>query len=338
MIKAKTVLVVGAGASAELNLPTGEKLKELIRDRLDFDRPDSQEFRALLQIYAVSQNWPKQTLNLTKSIRNGLVYAKSIDNFIRTHDANQELVEICKLTIAYVITKCEQGSFLTQDGALKSIHNRHPVWLEVFAQNLFAELSVKQLHSTFSDLKIVCFNYDRCIEVYMQRAIADYFMVDSNYAQQLASQLEIIHPYGSLGSLWGEAEIVEFAASHITSKLEVSAKNIRTFHEGVSNPEIGNKIKSALLWAETIVFLGFGFLAQNMELIKSAPQPWPMSFVKMFATAHGFSPENLNIACQDLRTLINAENDGSRVSLRVPDTARKCADLLDAHRAELFGL
>ena len=81
------------------------------------------------------------------TIRVGLSHAKSIDNYIRTHNADAILVGICKFTIAFVIAQYEGSCFLDEYGRLKEIDNRAKTWLEVFSPNRFAEIEVR----AFSD-------------------------------------------------------------------------------------------------------------------------------------------------------------------------------------------
>lgn len=347
MLKRKTLLIVGAGASAEFNLPIGSELIEHIRNRLSFHdsrghlySKNEDLFRILTGLGKKNANDTGRYIDLAGTIRNGLAHSKSIDNFIRTHNTNTELVELCKIAISDVICQCERSSILQPDGHIKPFFRQEPkpyTWLEVFTKNYFAEYDVIEFEDAISQLKIVCFNYDRCIEIFLRRAIVDYFNIPTPRAQEIVDQIEIIHPYGSLGPVWGHEVSVEFASSTTAFDVLKSANEIRTFHEGVSDPSVALRIHKAIGWAESIVFLGFGFLQQNMELLKPEKSIVGEKLKSVYATVKGFSEENIYQVQLSIDSLLHNGNFGV-ASLRALKEPRKCADLLDSHRAELFGL
>jgi NAD-dependent SIR2 family protein deacetylase len=118
MFNAKTVFIVGAGASAEIGLPTGAKLIESMVPQLKFDpdefyrptRGDKALFEVIQQTVR-NQDRYQYTLDLknhvlaAEKISKGLNYAMSIDNFIDIHKGDP-CIEFCgKLAIASNILK-----------------------------------------------------------------------------------------------------------------------------------------------------------------------------------------------------------------------------------------
>jgi len=51
----------------------------------------------------------------------------------------------------------------------------------------------------FNNVSIVCFNYDRCIEIFLKEALITYYKIDEIKSVDLVGRLNIIHPYGSVG-------------------------------------------------------------------------------------------------------------------------------------------
>jgi hypothetical protein len=141
-----------------------------------------------------------------------------------------------------------------------------------------------ELDEVFSNLTLIVFNYDRCIEAYFPRALQQYYGLQPRDAELLLSKLKIIHPYGVAGGLDARGQIsVPFGSTEV-NLLEV-AHGIRTFSEGLADPEMGTAIVAALSSAFTLVFLGFSFHPLNMELL-AAEAP---ALRRIFATTYGLS-------------------------------------------------
>lgn len=98
----KTVFVVGAGASSELNLPTGAELKSQIGDLLKFSysgsgqikQGDEHIYSAMRTVIAEGDAMKK-----CKRIINGLPMSPSIDNFINAHKNDKDIAFIGKLAM-----------------------------------------------------------------------------------------------------------------------------------------------------------------------------------------------------------------------------------------------
>ena len=146
--------------------------------------------------------------------------------------------------------------------------------------------SVEQM---FAHVSFVVFNYDRCIEQYFEQAIASHFLLDLATAADLVRRhLKIVHPYGDLGALQGTNSVYfghEFHPGTFEggSGIYEISQRLLTFTQ--SKNAKGAEAKDLISKAKRLVFLGFGFGEQNVELLSA-----PISGVEhMRATVMGLS-------------------------------------------------
>ena len=116
----KTVFVIGAGASSEINLPTGHQLKDTISKLLDI-RFGYQQISGDRTIAGALQEFTKNAdqtdginsyLQEAWHIRDALQLALSIDNFIEQHRDNEKIALCGKLAIVKSILEAEGHSLL----------------------------------------------------------------------------------------------------------------------------------------------------------------------------------------------------------------------------------
>ena len=118
----KTVYIIGAGASKEANLPTGNELKSKISELLDIRFPiHQQESGDRLITEVLRQHVSKITngnndinpyLYVAWHIRDALPFAISIDNFIDNQRDNDKIAFLGKLAIVRAILAAESKSNL----------------------------------------------------------------------------------------------------------------------------------------------------------------------------------------------------------------------------------
>lgn len=310
MFKKSTTVVVGAGASKEIGLPLGSELKQQIIDLLAIDpsEPDvfkNDLFNQAIEDDIVRSRSPNETrqkwLNTAAQISRGLPRALSIDNYLHTHEGDEYVERLGKLAIAFLILRAERHSaFFGQETAADRISGRRiptsasinnvgfkSSWHEPFAQLVMSGAHASSPEAAFEDLRFIIFNYDRCLEQYLFLALQEYFNIDEAWAARVLSQVDFIHPYGSLGPLpWqdlnGRKKGVRFGAQGPIDYWEVS-KEIHTFTEAVEG-DTDQSIKIAVSKASTIIFLGFGFNEQNVDLL--TPRG-PRNAEVSFSTAKG---------------------------------------------------
>jgi SIR2-like domain len=166
----------------------------------------------------------------------------------------------------------------------------------------------------FKQLSIINFNYDRCIEQFFFYALQNlYQMNEGQAAELLNANLRIYHPYGSLGVLpWqvrNNENSVPFGGSEYGDDLNLIADEIKTFNEQLEDDGLVKKLGEEISQAERIVFLGFHFHPQNMQLLASS-KPARGGTVEIFATALQRSKADLNIIDSQIREMLN-ERAGS---------------------------
>jgi hypothetical protein len=163
------VLVVGAGASKEVNLPVGSELKEQIAKVLDIqyehfrkksgDDIIDDSFRLLATNRDIAPY-----LGASWRIRDAMPQAISIDNFIDSHRTDEKIAKCGKLAIARCILQAESKSLLKIDR--RNIYNKpnfsalEPTWFNAFFQLLTENCLRADLPQRLLKVSIICFNYD----------------------------------------------------------------------------------------------------------------------------------------------------------------------------------
>ena len=313
------VLILGAGASKEVNLPIGTELKFEISRLLDIrfqygSRQQSGDYQITEALRLIASKEKEQTgqinplLHMCWRIRDAMPQAISIDNFIDSH-ANEPTIAVCgKLAIARAILAAEGRSTLTIDPS--NIHNKlnfaknAKTWFNAFFQLLTENCRIEDLPVRLQSIGIVTFNYDRCVEHFMFNAIQNYYGVNAEKAAELLTHLEIHHPYGMVGGLpWmrRQSSIAFGAEVHVTDLVPVS-QQLRTFTEG-TDPAVSDidLIRATVTDAKRLAFLGFAFHRLNMELLfgndSSSRQKTTQS---VFGSALNISPSDCTVITNEL--------------------------------------
>lgn len=314
----KTLFVIGAGASKEVNLPVGTELKKQISSSLDirFDEWGSRRVsgdQIICDAFRVAaRSDPRQDINpflhSCWHIRDAMPQAISIDNFIDTH-SNDERIELCgKLGIVRSILEAESNSLLYDKqsrGEIKLDFNRlENTWYNSFWQLLTENCKATELETRFGKIALVIFNYDRCIEHYLHHALQNYYKLTVIEATRILNQIEIYHPYGTVGVLpWqGGVNTIEFGGTPRPNQLLELAEQIKTFTEGTdeSSSEI-LKVRSNVQLCVRLVFLGFAFHRLNIELLlPSEKEDIEDESRTIFATAYGISKSDASKISEEL--------------------------------------
>lgn len=319
MFKSRTLFVVGAGASCEADLPSGEQLKgkisSLLDIRFDYDAQQTGDHQITHALREAVQtpNGQRGDINpyLHKAWRIRDVVpaaAISIDNFLDAHQGDAKM-ELCgKLGIVKSILLAEAASKLrsVERGSSRfNLRGMGGTWYVGFFQMLTENVSKNQLGELFDNVAIITFNYDRCIERFLVQALADYYELTDEESQVLVSHLPIYHPYGQVGKLpWQQRRNgVPFGSSE-TPLLELS-REIKTFTEGLDDEELIEGIHRQVADAETIVFLGFAFHPSNMELLTPRMQ---CSAKRIFATTYSLSDADEAVIVDDIWKMLGLQN------------------------------
>src|SRR5262249_46412954 len=113
MFKRRTLIILGAGASNEANLPCGDELALRISGKLDIKFEGGQYKGSgdvsLFELFRRAYN--KDTnrfLHAAWGIRDGIHLTDSIDNFLDLHRENDHMIHLAKATIAKCILEAEK--------------------------------------------------------------------------------------------------------------------------------------------------------------------------------------------------------------------------------------
>lgn len=313
MFKGKTVIVVGAGASKEVGMPLGGDLTEKIAKAVDLrwdysDRRTSgdEEIEYALRQY-VKQTEGHKDINPHRAacmeIVAGMREAPSIDEFMHTRRGDQR-IQICgKLGIVHCILKAEHGSKL--HFKIKNISDTirfeqvQDTWFAQFKRFLTEGCRVDDVSERLMQVTLIVFNYDRCVEHYLLHSLQTYYSIKEKEAAEILQSLEIIHPYGVVGELpWQSTDTtVPFGDSDIFGRLPALAEGIRTFSEQDEDTESQNAIRRTMQESNLILFLGFAFHKQNLDLLSPEVTDRARNVI---CTAVGISDVDCDVLRMDL--------------------------------------
>lgn len=302
--RVNTVYIIGAGASAEVNLPTGEKLKQRISELLNLKfgyRKQTQgdhEIGFELENHAQNNQEDFNTYyQACNHISEVLLLTPSIDNFIDAHKNDVKLAFCAKLAIIKSIIEAERSSNLF----FNKLHNPlgfdfkkiELTWYLPFFQILMENCELEDFKKRLKEISFIVFNYDRCVEQFLFYAIQSLYRISIAEAKEIIEEISIYHPYGSVGKIdyTGQDDGVSFGRLKGRTSIIDLAKQIRTFTEGTDpNSSEINSIKSAIKSSDRLVFIGFGFHKLNLNLLQPEYGENEEARVqRCYATAYGIS-------------------------------------------------
>ncbi len=247
MIATKTVLVLGAGASAPYGFPTGGALVELIAN--DFASPRFAKAEKVM---------PEGYRILTGRLRQA--QHNSIDEFLENHPS---FADIGRQAIALHLLPAESHSGATLMDLTKKDHWYRYLKGQLGPLGTFGK----------NQLRIISFNYDRSVEHYLyETSRTSDERINDQQCVEILKQLPVLHVYGNLGPLPWQSRIgtIPYGGSTpepCAEEIRQAAMNIKILHQGTDD-EVQQNFRIAqewLKWAERIVVLGFGFHHANVE-------------------------------------------------------------------------
>jgi hypothetical protein len=267
----KTTLVVGAGASADFNLPLGSELAEQIRVALNAEfAPDGRRDGLIIQSLG---GYSDAETRGAQDLRGALLRSPTIDHALFTLRGRPAVVRVGKVAVAQLILRAEEASPLptgdTNDrhayhGSLRACQD---AWIAHLLKALLGDRAPDELDGVFDNVAFVIFNYDRCVQQYLYYALRDMCALERDDAAKFVGNIQIAHVYGSLGRLDRQAKSspVEFGSS-VPLAAGYAAQSLRTYTEGAEDGA-QTEVRRLIGWAERVVFLGFGFDALNMKVL-----------------------------------------------------------------------
>ncbi len=280
--ESRTVLVLGAGASAHLGFPLGPKLcSEIIQNTSD---PNLKSFTDLL-----AMGFPRQIIlsfhdQLDKS------FPRSIDEFLSDR---AEYIDVGRAVIAQVLTRHEDE---------KVLRSRDNNWYGLLRNLIRQDLD----RNKFSPL-IVTFNYDLSLYKFLYDFLSSTFQRFATM-NTLDEGVRILHVHGRLGYLDFEKRTPSRTYARRGSPTDIleASRGIRVPSQ-LEN-DYGRDMliaQEAIKQAKRVIFLGFGYDETNINRIRI--DTWEPG--KYFGT--GYRLENKRI--QELSTL-----SGKKLSLGDP--------------------
>lgn len=299
MFNKNIVVIVGAGSACEYNMPLGSALAAGIASDVRFrfehfsDQPmkgDKHLFQILYRHCAGDQEKLSRFTVAGNDLAAAIASTVSIDDALYQLGENAEAVTIGKLGIVRSILKAEAGSSLAlsdRNGRLDDDRGRDG-WIEQLFSMAITGLKKSELDRAFDKITFVNFNYDRCIEHYLFWSLQRIGLTDK-HAEEIVSRLKMIRPYGSVGSVSTKSrQHLQYGASSVDPFHVIP--RIRTYTESEALHDRA-ELEDSLFNAGLILILGFGFHAQNLQLLELSDPNTP---TQVMATVKKVHPENLN--------------------------------------------
>lgn len=320
MLRTRTTLIVGAGASAELQFPTNAELLARIIQGYDFRRTTSEtstrDGQLLLRnIYKLAERLNRKVSDVAAAaerLRNACRLGRSIDTVLEQYDHDPLVLACGKLAITFFMGQAESRSNLKDvprvDGELPLQGKIAEYWIYQLGQLVTSGVPRSKIGQTLEQLTIINFNYDRSVEHFLPYALVMAYGIELKEAQQVvAEKLDIIHPHGSIGRLpWqnGEAPQAEWGVEQPWN-IHAIAAQLKSLNERSTDRNALRDIRLSVASAKRLVFLGFGFQPQNVDLLfENTLSHNP----EVLISTYGMSEGNAGTVAQMIRRLAGLEN------------------------------
>lgn len=339
MFQRPTVFILGAGSSNEVNLPVGAELRTAISRLLhtvenDIGQvrvEDHEVFQAIRNAQREGGTSLARFIEAAQRLAAAMPLALSIDSYLEAHQNDDAKILVGKLAITKAILDAEAVSLLgtPEDGDDRiNFPNVVNTWFARFVQAAMDGVPREDLDNIFADVSIINFNYDRCIEHFVRQALKLYYDLDDAEAERIANTLYVFHPYGSVGKLpWqtgAGAGGVRFGSRKRGERLLRIARSIKTFSERVDEGTELHEMKVRVANAEQLIFLGFAFHQQNLQLLGPG---YPSEPKAVYATALKISKSDQNVIKNQLPEYLQLGPNDIRIGME----QAKCAQLFDEY-------
>lgn len=250
MIKKRTTLIIGAGASHPYGFPTGAELIELIINNL---ADSGYGLRKALLHCGMTDDYLDVFRNELSSSR-----PRSIDSFIK-RDARRKTVG--KMCIAYLLMEKERDSIKDGIGLVSTTDD----WYAILKQAIETDVPEQLTENTLS---VVTFNYDRSLQYFLARALlSDYGHEHKDTVYKALKRIEFIHVYGKLGKMpWESGDVLEYGKRFDLNELANISSRILAMGETASDASFYTA-RQHMRDSDHVVFLGFGYHKENIRYL-----------------------------------------------------------------------
>lgn len=310
----ETALVLGAGSSKTFSFPLGAELKGIIGRDLELKFDDwgrslvagSHEIVEALRIFVRSPDGRQGDINPHRSaaveIADAMPLSGSIDEYIERHSGDEKKELCAKLAIVKAIIEAERKSTLYSDPRLvrdRPLAKASGSWLAMLLRDITRGYNFKNVGEAFGNLTIINFNYDRCVEHFIYNWLQDVYTLSSEDAGNIVRKILIYHPYGRIAPLEWEnlQDGMAYGSSYYPQSLIRMAGRIRTYSEVFESDSGLFEVHERLKIVSSVVFLGFGFHQQNMNILSVKDAPKERS-LRCFSTKSGISDPRWEIMKQ----------------------------------------
>ncbi len=249
MITLPTVLVLGAGASADYGFPLGRSLLLQMCTSLDARKKDVGLKKTLLDLgFGRNEIGPFAT-ELRISMQ------PSVDAFLENR---HEYMDIGKAAIAGCLIPYEN---------LRHLYHRSEklTWYEYLFNQMRA--SIDELKS--NQISFVTFNYDRSLEYFLYAALESTYGIGEERVVELLSSIPIIHVYGQLGLPHYLSENGRTYGSEVTPEaIEKCVTEIKIMSDLADETEEFRQAHKLISEARKLCFLGFGYHRTNVSRLR----------------------------------------------------------------------
>jgi hypothetical protein len=198
-------------------------------------------------------------------------HTRSIDAYLNTHKDNEAIKVAGKLAIVQSILEAEHECDIRRsDDGWRGSKNVNQSWLpDLFYIMQDGIGKADNIADIFENISFITFNYDRCLEHYLFYSIMELYRLNEQSAAEVMGSLKIHHPYGQVGSLPWAASSKRKVAFGVKDYGDIAglSEEIKTFNEQIEDEVLLAGVRGTLNQAERIVFLGFHFHKQNMDLL-----------------------------------------------------------------------
>jgi hypothetical protein len=331
MFKRKTLFVLGAGASREVEIPIGVKLAEIISRLLDVGPVSVKNPTGEALLQQLYERYPLRDNGYTraaKRISEGVRYANSIDDFLDRHSDNEQIQRVGKIAIVKSILDAESKSLFA--GGFRSaslLDAMEDTWYIKFFRMLGAGVNVSNIEQIFDNVSFVIFNYDRCLEYFLLNALQFTYGIGSDNAHSVLENLDVVHPYGIAAPLPAQGVGVPFGGpKDYDCDYASLSQDIKIYTEQIAAGDMLKRVRGMMFWAEQIVFLGFGYHEPNMRMLRPGEK---MNLKPVFGTAVGMSESSILEVRKELASMFAGDPAGTRAPMQVTD--KTCSALFDYH-------
>jgi hypothetical protein len=307
MIETRTVLILGAGASIPYGYPSGSDLKNYIIGLLT----NIQSHYSWID----KSNIPKEKIDnfIVKLERSD---APSIDIFLENQN-NKTFTEIGKKAIVNVISDSE-NPYILANPTFNDGDNDH--WYQYFGRKLLRG----DIEEITSNISIVTFNYDRSLETYLIRALANNYgeIYDYSDSARVIDKIPIIHMYGELDPLPCQSKYGRDYGEECTVENIIKlSDNINLIHEAENLGTIDGA-NNFIEDSDRVYFLGLDLYNNqgNIDLLdlSSLKSKKVLATAYQLKTAERIMIKNYFIkkGCKQLNSFVGNFDQKSLVSIR----------------------